>query len=265
MENKPILKVYVNDNSFDLLNYARYQRVNTIEESDAVFVGGAGNPSSFLFPHENVLTSYYANRNNDLLDIKTIMRAITLKKPIIGFDRGHLLLSIISGNCDIFYCHNLPNLRHVEISDNISTEEKTLLIRTERFFIPVPRRGLSSYLLSRSSSSRPSYYQKSKDHDRLDVMNFRKGETEALLHTRLHALSFAFEINGRSQFAFIEPMIDKFMKGDHSDLVNTYEPKDLSRESQNDTPVYQHNPFNDSFIEEAIRSLSGLDTEEQIN
>lgn len=268
MENKPILKVYTTD--VDLLNYTSYQRVNTIEESDVVFIGGAGTPSSFLFQFEPLETGYRSNRNVDLLDIKTVMRAITLHKPIIGFARGHLLLSILSGDCDIFYCNRLPSVRRVEMLD------KNLYFRNDRFLIPVPRRGASSYLLARSSDVRPDFYQKSKDHDRIDARSFRKGETEALLHARLSALSFAFEIDGVSQFAFVKTLIDKFMEREYSDLVTKYQPNDLVITPQNTTNNYIpsttnnyiDSPFSASFIEEAIRSLGmdmDMDREQQIN
>jgi len=215
MENQSILKVYTNENGRHLTDFFKCEKVRTIEESDVVFVGGGGHISHFLFQFEPVISNLDSNRNMDLQDVKTIMRCISLNKRIIGFERGLILLAALSGNCETYYCHNAKESRTIRIADN------TLDIYSQRQFCVFPKRG-SDFLLGNSFNGRAEFYQRSKDHDRITSNDFKMGDSEVVLFTRLNALGFSFQITTGKEMDFVSPIINDFITKSKSDLISSY-------------------------------------------
>ena len=255
MENTPILKVYTNNNGRHLTDFFRCQIVHTIEESNVVFVGGGGDISHFLFPFEPVLNNLNSNRNTDLQDVKTIMRCLSLNKPIIGFNRGLILLAALSGNySEIYYSHNARGSRTVRIGD------KTLDVYYPRHFCVNPRRS-SDFLLGNSFNGRADFYQRSKDHDRINSNDFKMGDSEVVLFTRLNALGFAFEITSNEKMNFVSPVINDFMTKNKSDLISSYPCIDMRDPKATTNPVdashYMSNTSN-RFAEFLISHMNGL-------
>ena len=216
MENKSILKVYTNNNGRHLTDFFRCKIVPTIEESDVVFIGGGGDISHFLFSFEPVLRNLNSNRNTDLQDVKTIMKCLSLNKPVIGFGRGLILLAALSGNhSEIYYSHNARGSRTVRIGD------RTLDLYYPRYFCVSPRRS-SDFLLGNSFNGRGEFYQRSKDHDRMTASEFKMGDSEVILFTKFNALGFAFEITSNQKMDFVLPVITDFMTKNKVDLISSY-------------------------------------------
>ena len=159
------------------------------------------------------------------------MRCLSLNKPIIGFNRGLILLAALSGNCsEIYYSHNARGSRTVRIGD------KTLDLYYPRCFCVNPRRS-SDFLLGNSFNGRADFYQKSKGHDRMIANEFKMGDSEVVLFTRLNALGFAFEITSNEKMNFVSPVINDFMTKTKGDLISSYSCIDMRNPKATTNPV----------------------------